>query len=310
MENEEESCVLVSAANKFLCHSGGVAAALREQAGPKFQEESYRLAQRRKNPIRTGDVILQKVGRPNEKPVLHAIGHERGQKTDMEENLAAMLTLDGIVDKICLLARDNNYKTVAMPIISGGIFGFNDVDMGASLVNTLRRKTDHTEWPRMWMVCHPDATVLSAITARVNLDQAAGEGRSDQGATVRREQPVTQPRAVEEEPLPDYPILKRTATSRGKKNQVENPFYKSKLGESFETFQLGKGLYRPTHAKVKKTETNLERENQWNVEYIPGVSCGQIWSLLNGGGAIDVLSDATKCSYFGGVWPPGRAKIS
>ncbi len=74
---------------------------------------------------------------------------------------------------------------------------------------------------------------------------------------------------------------------------MENPFYKLKLGESFETFQLGKGLYRPTHAGVKKAETNLERGNQWNVEYAPGVSCGQIWSLLNGGDAAAVLSDDT-----------------
>ncbi len=201
LEDEEESCVLVNAANKFLCHGAGVAGAIRERAGPKFQEESYRMVQRRKNPIKTGDVILRKVAGPNGKPVLHAIGHERGQRTDM-------LTLDGIIDKICLLARDNNYKVVAMPIISGGIFGFNNVDMGASLVHTLRRKTDHVEWPRMWIVCHPDAAVLRAITARVNKDQAAGEGRSDQGDAVRQEPLAAWSRAVEEEALPDYPILK------------------------------------------------------------------------------------------------------
>ncbi len=263
------------------------------RSGPKFQEESYRIVQRRKNPIKTGDVILQKVAGPNGKPVLHAIGHERGQRTDIEENLTAMLTLDGIIDKICLLARDNNYKVVAMPIISGGIFGFNNVDMGASLINTLRRKTDRTEWPRMWIVCHPDAAVLRAITARVNKDQAAGEGRSSQGDTGRQEPPATRSRAVEEEVLPDYPILRRTTTSRGKKDQVENPFYRLKLGDSFETFQLGKGLYRPTHTKIKKADSNLERENQWNVEYAPGVTCGQLWSLLNGGDATAVLSDAS-----------------
>ncbi len=291
LEDEEESCVLVNAANKFLCHGAGVAGAIRQRAGPTFQEESYRIAQRRKSPIKTGDVILQKIAGPNGKPVLHAIGHERGQRTELEENLMAMLTLDGIIDKICLLARDNNYKVVAMPIISGGIFGFNNVDMGASLVHTLRRKTDRVEWPRMWIVCHPDATVLKAITARVNRDQAAGEGRSDQGGAVRQEPPAARSRAVEEEALPDYPILKQTATSKGKKDQVENPFYKLKLGNSFETFQLGKGLYRPTHAKIKKTETNLERENQWDVEYAPGISCGQLWSLLNGGDAFAILSD-------------------
>ncbi|KAF4099030.1 hypothetical protein G5714_021060 [Onychostoma macrolepis] len=166
--------------------------------------------------------------------------------------------------------------------------------MGVALVNTLRRKTDRTEWPRMWMVCHPDASVLRTITDRVNEDQTAGEGSSDQRSTARQEQQtVAQTRVVEEEPIPDYPILRRTTTSRGKKNQIENPFYKSKLGDSFETFQLGKGLYRPTHAKSKKAETNLDRERQWNAEYAPGITCGQLWSLLNGGDAAAVLSDAS-----------------
>ncbi|KAF4106207.1 hypothetical protein G5714_012197 [Onychostoma macrolepis] len=294
LEDEEEPCVLVCASNKFLYHRAGVAGALRERAGPKFQEESYKIMQRRKSPVKTGDVLLQKIGGPNGKPVMHAIGHEKGQRSDIEEELTAMLTLDGIIDQICLLSRENNYHTVAMPIISGEIFGFNDVVMGVALVNTLRRKTDRTEWPRMWMVCHPDASVLRTITDRVNEDQTAGEGSSDQRNTARQEQQTAaQTRVVEEEPIPDYPILRRTTTSRGKKNQIENPFYKSKLGDSFETFQLGKGLYRPTHAKSKKAETNLDRERQWNAEYAPGITCGQLWSLLNGGDAAAVLSDAS-----------------
>ncbi|KAF4116730.1 hypothetical protein G5714_001283 [Onychostoma macrolepis] len=88
--------------------------------------------------------------------------------------------------------------------------------MGVALVNTLRRKTDRTEWPRMWMVCHPDASVLRTITDRVNEDQTAGEGSSDQRSTARQEQQTAaQTRVMEEEPIPDYPILRRTTTSRG-----------------------------------------------------------------------------------------------
>ncbi len=71
-----------------------------------------------------------------------------------------------------------------MPIISGGIFGFNDIKMGAALVNALVRKTNAMEWPKMWIICHPDARVLEAITTTVNQDQAAGEGRPDQGAAA------------------------------------------------------------------------------------------------------------------------------
>ncbi len=134
LENEEEVCVLVNAANKFICHKAGVAGAIRERAGPKFQEESYKLAQCRKNPIKTGDVILQKVGGPNGKPILHAIGCERGRRTDLEENLAAMITLDGMIADVLsdasltqrakraiLAQKDLTNKAVLERIIKKGV---------------------------------------------------------------------------------------------------------------------------------------------------------------------------------------------
>ncbi len=289
LEREEESCVLVNAANKGLYHGGGVAAALSETAGPRFQAESEKILQRRKSPIKPGDASLQKLGGPNGKPVIHAIGHERGQKVDMAEELTAIVTLDSLIDNICQLARENNYRVIAMPIISGGIFGFDDIKMGAALVNALVRKTKTVDWPKMWMICHPDVRILEAITATVNQDETAGEGGSNQGAAAG---PVNVSE-VREEPCPEWPILRRTGTSKGKKDAVENPFPKLKHGNTFETFKLGKGVYRPTHANARKRETNLDRHDEWDREYAPGITCGQVWGLLNGGDATEILADTS-----------------
>ncbi len=129
---------------------------------------------------------MQKLGGPNGKPVIHAIGHERGQKVDIAEELTVIVTLDTLIDNICQLTRENNYRVIAMPIISGGIFGFDDIKMGAALVNALVRKTRAVDWPKMWMICHPDVRVLKAITIIVNQDQAAGEGRFGQRRTMSR----------------------------------------------------------------------------------------------------------------------------
>ncbi len=98
----------------------------------------------------------------------------------------AIVTLDTLIDNICQLARENNYRVIAMPIISGGIFGFDDIKMGAALVNALVKKTNTIEWPKMWTVYHPDVRVLKAITIIVNQDQAAGEGRLGQRRTMFR----------------------------------------------------------------------------------------------------------------------------
>lgn len=58
-----------------------------------------------------------------------------------------------------------------------------------------------------------------------------------------------------------WQILRRVKTSRGKKEQVENPFPKLRLGESYETFRIGQGSYRHTHAKSRKKDTLLVKED-------------------------------------------------
>ncbi len=165
--------------------------------------------------------------------------------------------LDTLIDNICRLARKNNYRVIAMPIISGGIFGFDDIKMGAALVNALVRKTRAVDCPKMWMICHPDVRILEAITATVNQDETAGEGGSGQRAAAGPGN-VSE---VREELCPEWPILRRTGTSKGKKDAVENPFPKLKHGNTFETFKLCKGVYRPTHANARKRETNLDTMN-------------------------------------------------
>lgn len=64
-----------------------VTAALKGRAGRVFQDESNRLLQCRQNPLFTGDVVLQKQGGPNGKPVLHIIGQEKGDGLELEKEL-------------------------------------------------------------------------------------------------------------------------------------------------------------------------------------------------------------------------------
>lgn len=104
-----------------------------------------------------------------------------------------------------------------MPIISGGIFGFNEIKMGTALVNALIRKTDRTNWPRTWKICHPDPTVIERITQGVKEDQAAGEGRSDQGVSDLPRSANAMAEFLEENSVSGWPVIKRTRTVKGKK---------------------------------------------------------------------------------------------
>lgn len=103
---------------------------------------------------------MQKQGGPKNKPLLHVIGQEKGDGLELEEKLRAVMIIDIILDKICALARENKYRSVAMPIILGEEFGFDETKIGVSLVSELLRKTHRIDWPKTWMICHPDATVL------------------------------------------------------------------------------------------------------------------------------------------------------
>ena len=125
----------------------------------------------------------------------------------------------------------------------------------------------------------------------VNQNEAAGEGGSEQRTGRGHIANELRTEARECEKDPEWPVLRRTVTSRGAKDPVENPFPKLKLGKSYETFRMGKGSYRPTHAKSRKKETLLEKRDMWDTEYAPGITCGQVWCLLNGGDAEEILAD-------------------
>ena len=70
----EEVDAIVNPANSQLAHGGGVALAIRRQAGQEIQEESDRWV-REQGPVRTGEVAVTGPGRITKcKHVIHAVG--------------------------------------------------------------------------------------------------------------------------------------------------------------------------------------------------------------------------------------------
>ena len=70
----EEVDAIVNPANSQLAHGGGVALAIRRQAGQEIQEESDRWV-RENGPVRTGEVAVTGPGKITTcKHVIHAVG--------------------------------------------------------------------------------------------------------------------------------------------------------------------------------------------------------------------------------------------
>jgi O-acetyl-ADP-ribose deacetylase (regulator of RNase III) len=113
----EEVDAIVNAANEDLQHGGGVAWAISKKGGEAIQKES--------------DVWIRKYGRVSHalpawtsggllsaRHVIHAVGPVWGETSDDDKNLS-----DAVIGSL-RVAEELKCKSISMPAISTGIFGF------------------------------------------------------------------------------------------------------------------------------------------------------------------------------------------
>ena len=113
---QEAVDAIVNAANSYLAHGGGVAGAIVRRGGRIIQEESNRWVQEH-GPVPTGKAAITSAGRLPAKYVIHAVGPRWGMGN--EEQL-----LYEAVQSALALADEKGLRSIALPAISTGIFGF------------------------------------------------------------------------------------------------------------------------------------------------------------------------------------------
>ena len=113
---QEAVDAIVNAANSHLAHGGGVAGAIVRRGGRIIQEESNRWVQEH-GPVPTGKAAITSAGRLPAKYVIHAVGPRWGMGN--EEQL-----LYEAVQSALTLADEKGLRSIALPAISTGIFGF------------------------------------------------------------------------------------------------------------------------------------------------------------------------------------------
>jgi len=109
---DEETDAIVNAANEALILGGGVAGAIRRAGGPAIQEECYRKA-----PICVGEAVITTGGTLKAKHVIHAVGPRMGEGHENDKLKNAVLNSLKVAD-------ENNLRSISLPAISTGIFGF------------------------------------------------------------------------------------------------------------------------------------------------------------------------------------------
>ncbi len=109
---DQEVDAIVNAANNELALGAGVAGAIRRRGGPSIQEECDA-----HGPVAVGEAALTSGGQLPARHVIHAASMSLGRRTTAESLRSSM-------DATFRIARENGFRTVAVPAVGTGIAGF------------------------------------------------------------------------------------------------------------------------------------------------------------------------------------------
>jgi O-acetyl-ADP-ribose deacetylase len=112
---ERDVDVIVNAANSYLKHGGGVAAAIVRKGGAIIQEESDKIVAGGFVPV--GSAVITTAGKLPCKAVIHMVGPRMGEGDEDNKLLKA-------VQSTLALAAEKGFKSISIPAVSSGIFGF------------------------------------------------------------------------------------------------------------------------------------------------------------------------------------------
>ena len=149
---EERVDAIVNAANEHLAHGGGVAGAIVRRGGYSIQEESNRWVQAH-GPVRTGTTAITGAGNLPCRYVIHAVGpvwHNRGDEPEL---------LVSAVRNALQLATEHGLRSVSLPAISSGIFGFPKPLCAEVMLSTVDE----------FLAAHPEGSVREVNLC--NIDQ-------------------------------------------------------------------------------------------------------------------------------------------
>ncbi len=104
--------VVVNPANSYLKHGGGVAGAILRKGGKIIQIESDKIGF-----VPVGSSVITTSGKLPCEAIIHTVGPKMGEGNED-------FKLSKSIQSSLSLASDNSYKSISIPAISSGIFGF------------------------------------------------------------------------------------------------------------------------------------------------------------------------------------------
>lgn len=111
---EVEADAIVNAANKYLKHGGGVAAAIVRKGGDIIQKESNKIIAEY-GPLEVGEAVATTAGNLKAKKVIHTVGPVYGEGDERNKLIKAVYNSLRLADSM-------GFESIAFPAISTGIY--------------------------------------------------------------------------------------------------------------------------------------------------------------------------------------------
>jgi len=109
---ERDVDAIVNAANSRLQHGGGVAGAIVRKGGRIIQDESDKIGY-----VPVGGAAITTAGKLKARSVIHTVGPRMGEGNEDDK-------LKKAINSVFALATEKRLKSISVPAISAGIFGF------------------------------------------------------------------------------------------------------------------------------------------------------------------------------------------
>ena len=122
---ESDADAIVNAANSYLQHGGGVAGAIVRKGGPIIQEESNAIGH-----VPVGECAITSGGKLKARHVIHAVGPRWGEGDEHNK-------LRNAIRNVLNMAASKGFKSIAMPAISAGIFGFPKAECAKIIIEEI-----------------------------------------------------------------------------------------------------------------------------------------------------------------------------
>lgn len=133
---------VVNAANEQLKHFAGLAGALSKAGGPQIQAESDKYISMHGG-LHTGDAVVTNPGSLPCKKIIHAVGPQVSFPS-MSDLSKPKSLLKKAIRSILARAKENKLKTVAIPAISSGLFGYPLRQCADAIVTTVKESCENS----------------------------------------------------------------------------------------------------------------------------------------------------------------------